>query len=86
MSPPPTDLLILEVVALWLVPFGLGKKRSKTTRIVMDAGAEGRIIGRNFWGRPLREAKRLTDLVAEVMKEQRYDRKLEEPRFTSDYS
>ncbi|MCW4054623.1 MAG: hypothetical protein NWE84_06870 [Candidatus Bathyarchaeota archaeon] len=26
------------------------KTLAKTTRIVMNAGAEGRIIGRNFWG------------------------------------
>jgi class I fructose-bisphosphate aldolase len=58
----------------------------ETTRIVMDAGAEGRIIGRNFWGRPIKEAKSFTNLVAEVMKDQRYDRKLKEPRFDINYS
>jgi len=58
----------------------------ETTRIVMDAGAEGRIIGRNFWGIPIKEAKIFTNLVAEVMKDQRYDRKLREPRFDFYYS
>ena len=32
MSPPPTELLILEVVALWLVPFGLGCLCSRLER------------------------------------------------------
>ncbi len=61
------------------------KELIETTRIVMDAGAEGRIIGRNFWGCPMEEAKRLTQLVMKVMKDPRYDRKLKEPRFTGNY-
>jgi len=56
-----------------------------TTRIVMDAGAEGRIIGRNFWGRPIKEALTFTRIVTDVMKETKYDRKLREPRFTRNY-
>lgn len=44
----------------------------ETTEIVMEAGAEGRIIGRNFWGVPISEGIELARAVAEVMK--RYKR------------
>lgn len=47
-----------------------------TTRIAMDSGAEGRIIGRNFWGVPLDEGLKLSDAVARVMMEPQYNRKL----------
>ncbi|MBE0478143.1 hypothetical protein IBX65_03350 [Candidatus Aerophobetes bacterium] len=50
------------------------KELEETTRIVMDAGAEGRIIGRNFWGRPTEEAQRLIQVVTNVMQDARYDR------------
>ena len=56
-----------------------------TTRIVMDAGAEGKIIGRNFWERPSKEALTFTRIVTGVMKETKYDRKLRELRFTCNY-
>ncbi len=52
------------------------KELEEITRIVLDAGAEGRIIGRNFWGRPLDEAIRFTQIVTEVMKNPKYNRKL----------
>lgn len=45
-----------------------------TTKIVMDGGAEGRIIGRNFWGRPMEEAKRFIQIVSEVMQDSKYNR------------
>lgn len=51
------------------------KELRETTRIVMDAGAEGRIIGRNFWGRPTEEAKRFIQIVTEVMQDSKYHRK-----------
>lgn len=50
------------------------KQLEETTRIVMDAGAEGRIIGRNFWGRPMEEAKRFIQIVTRVMQDPKYDR------------
>jgi DhnA family fructose-bisphosphate aldolase class Ia len=53
------------------------KKLEETTRTVMDAGAEGRIIGRNFWGRPPEEAKRFIQIVTRVMQEPQYDRDLD---------
>jgi fructose-bisphosphate aldolase, class I len=49
----------------------------ETTRMVMDAGCEGRIVGRNFWGRPINEALPLIDSVVAVMKEEKYHRKIE---------
>ncbi len=45
-----------------------------TTRIVMDAGAEGRIVGRNFWGIPVKEGLRLAEKVAAVMTAPQYER------------
>lgn len=42
------------------------------TRIVMDGGAEGRIIGRNLWGVPLKEALELTEAVGQIMKNPEY--------------
>lgn len=50
------------------------KELKETTRIVMDAGAEGRIIGRNFWGRPMEEAKEFINIVSKVMQDSSYDR------------
>ncbi len=52
------------------------KALMETTRIVMDAGAEGRIIGRNFWGIPVEEGLRLSGKVAAVMTEPQYAREL----------
>lgn len=45
-----------------------------TTEIVMDAGAEGRIIGRNFWGVPVDEGLGLTEAVKKVMRNEKYYR------------
>jgi class I fructose-bisphosphate aldolase len=50
-----------------------------TTRIVMNAGAEGRIIGRNFWGVPIDEGLRYAQLVADVMQERQFRRPLRSP-------
>lgn len=50
------------------------KELEDTTRVVMDAGAEGRIIGRNFWGRPIDEAQRFIQVVSQVMQDSKYDR------------
>jgi class I fructose-bisphosphate aldolase len=45
-----------------------------TTRIIMNAGAEGRIIGRNFWGVPVDEGLEFSNIVAKIMKEPQYRR------------
>lgn len=45
-----------------------------TTRIVMNAGAEGRIIGRNLWGVPLNEGLKYANIVAEIIGEPQYHR------------
>jgi len=46
----------------------------ETTEIIMEAGGEGRIIGRNFWGIPIEEGLELAQAVAEVMKQEKYER------------
>jgi len=58
---------------------------TKTTRVVMDAGAEGRIIGRNFWGVPIEEGLRLNQVVIDTMADSAYERPLKDPRFTLQY-
>jgi len=50
------------------------KELAYTTRIVMNAGAEGRIIGRNFWGVPIHEGLEYANIVAEIMREPQYHR------------
>jgi len=54
----------------------------ETTRAVMDSGNEGRIVGRNLWGRPLEEALELNKVIVALMSDEKYERKLTEPRFT----
>jgi len=46
----------------------------ESTEIVMEADAEGRIIGRNFWGVPIEEGLKLAEVVAEVMQKNEYKR------------
>ena len=46
----------------------------RQTEIVMDGGAEGRIIGRNFWGVPVHEALEYADAVQNVMRKSEYIR------------
>jgi len=50
------------------------KELANTTRIVMNAGAEGRIIGRNFWGAPIKDGLEYADIVADIMREPQYQR------------
>ena len=50
------------------------KELIRTTRIVMNAGAEGRIIGRNFWGVPVDKGLEYAKTVAEIMREPHYRR------------
>lgn len=50
------------------------KAMATTTRIVMNAGAEGRIIGRNFWGVPINKGLKYAKIVADIMCEPQYHR------------
>jgi len=45
-----------------------------TTKIVMNAGAEGRIIGRNFWGVPIERGLEYAKAVSKIMTEPQYHR------------
>jgi class I fructose-bisphosphate aldolase len=53
----------------------------ETTRAVMDSGNEGRIVGRNLWGRPLDEGLELAREIVAIMQESSYRRTLNEARF-----
>jgi class I fructose-bisphosphate aldolase len=46
----------------------------ETTRTIMDAGGEGRIIGRNLWGVPIDEGVALAQTVVDVMGDTQYSR------------
>ena len=51
------------------------KSLNESTKIIMDAGGEGRIIGRNFWGIPIEEGLKLLGAVTAVMQKAEYRRK-----------
>ncbi len=51
------------------------KAVNDSTKIIMDAGGEGRIIGRNFWGIPIEEALKMLETVTKVMQKEEYRRK-----------
>lgn len=53
----------------------------KQTEIVMKAGAEGGIYGRNIWGLPVDEGLEASNAINEVISRQEFHRKLTEPRF-----
>ncbi len=53
----------------------------KQTEIVMKAGAEGGIYGRNVWGLPVEEGLKAAKIIAGVISRQEFHRKLTEPRF-----
>jgi len=53
----------------------------ETTRAVMESGNEGRIVGRQLWGRPIEEALKLNRRVVELMRDPQYRRELKQPRF-----
>jgi len=57
----------------------------ETTRAVMDSGNEGRIVGRNLWGRPIEEALELNKVIVDLMRNEKYKRQLTESRFTGKY-
>jgi len=46
----------------------------ESTEIIMAADAEGRIVGRNFWGVPIEESLKYAEAVAKVMKRNKYKR------------
>ena len=46
----------------------------QTTEVIMEAGGEGRIIGRNFWGVPIEEGLELAQTVAQIMQNEKYAR------------
>lgn len=54
----------------------------KQTEIVMKAGAEGGIYGRNIWGLPVNEGLEAASAVNGVLSRREFQRKLTEPRFT----
>jgi class I fructose-bisphosphate aldolase len=74
--------IVLDAASRTFVVFSGGPKKEgdpktklvEETKIIMDAGGEGRIIGRNFWGVPLEEGLELTRTVAEVMTQPQYRR------------
>ncbi|MCE8425871.1 MAG: hypothetical protein J5U17_08855 [Candidatus Methanoperedens sp.] len=53
----------------------------KQTEIVMKAGAEGGIYGRNIWGLPVKEGLEAANAVNDVISRLEFHRKLTEPRF-----
>lgn len=46
----------------------------QTTEIIMKAGGEGRIIGRNLWGVPIEEGLELAETVSSVMNQEEFSR------------
>ena len=50
------------------------KAMATTTRVVMNAGAEGRIIGRNFWVVPIDDGLRYAKIVTEIMSKPQFHR------------
>jgi DhnA family fructose-bisphosphate aldolase class Ia len=63
----------------------LQKDLIDTTRIVMESGNEGRIVGRNLWARPIEQGLELAGQMAKIMESEVYHRPLKEPRFTKQY-
>ena len=53
----------------------------KQTEIIMKAGAEGGIYGRNIWGLPVKEGLEAASAVNDVINRPEFHRKLTEPRF-----
>ncbi len=54
----------------------------KQTEILMKAGAEGAIYGRNIWGLPVKEGLETARALNDVISMPEFHRKLTEPRFT----
>ncbi len=53
----------------------------RQTEIILKAGAEGGIYGRNVWGIPVEHGLELSEKLVELMKSSEYSRKLTQPRF-----
>ncbi|UCH32210.1 MAG: hypothetical protein JSV05_02130 [Candidatus Bathyarchaeota archaeon] len=74
--------LILDAVPRSFVVVSGGPKVRKdpekaiatTTKIVMKAGAEGRIIGRNFWGVPINDGLKYVKIVTNIMNSPQFHR------------
>ncbi|GFO97761.1 fructose-bisphosphate aldolase [groundwater metagenome] len=81
--------LVVQAAPNSIVIFSGGPKISgnpteslvKQTEIVMKAGAEGGIYGRNVWGLPVDEGLEAAGAINEVISRQEFHRKLTEPRF-----
>lgn len=63
------------------IPGDPTKSLVKQTEVVMKAGAEGGIYGRNIWGLPVEEGLKAAGAINEVISRQEFHRKLTEPRF-----
>lgn len=63
------------------IPGDPTKSLVKQTEVVMKAGAEGGIYGRNIWGLPVDEGLKAAGAINEVISRQEFHRKLTEPRF-----
>jgi len=53
----------------------------KQTEIVMRAGAEGGIYGRNIWGLPVNDGLKASKTIIDVISKPEFHRKLTDPRF-----
>ncbi len=53
----------------------------KQTEILMKAGAEGAIYGRNIWGLPMKEGLETARAINDVISMPEFHRKLTEHRF-----
>jgi class I fructose-bisphosphate aldolase len=53
----------------------------KQTEVIMKAGAEGGIYGRNIWGLPVEDGLKTANAIKNVISETRFRRKLVERRF-----
>lgn len=66
--------------SLIIVSGGPKKKEDPTeelkwqTKIIMDAGAEGGIYGRNIWGVPTEDGLKIADAILEVLRQPQYHR------------
>ncbi|MDL5501969.1 MAG: hypothetical protein QSU88_02025, partial [Candidatus Methanoperedens sp.] len=53
----------------------------KQTEIVMKAGAEGGIYGRNIWGLPVKDGLEAARAVNDLIRKPEFHRKLTQERF-----
>ncbi len=82
--------LVVQAAPYSIVIFSGGPKLSgnptetlkKQTEILMKAGAEGAIYGRNIWGLPVKEGLETARALNDVISMPEFHRKLTEPRFT----